>query len=226
MANAIILHRRRVETVQPGEQGFTTNGVFVAPYSTMYYVHMALSNRAAGSGGRGGDAYGDNDTSLVYGGGGGGGGGGVYYNPYIDFAKKLTKGESYNITVNIDYISLGSIATAATGTAAANGNATSTYVGGAGGARQGEYTISAPDGWTGANLDTAVSGAKGNNGTYGSFSGTGGAGGAGGATGGGKGGQGGSGKIFSGGYQRGSAGSSGSVAATTGSITISWGGNT
>ena len=220
MANAIILHRRRSEIIEPGSQTFTGNGTFVAPYSTVYSLILYGSAHKAGNGGHGGT----NDSHLA-GGGGGGGGGQSHSNFAVSCQCKLTKGTEIPVTVNENMVSLGSYASVATGTAAKNGgtggsgNITSDLEteygeGGAGGAGEGPHFISVPGEYTTSGSNTGGAGKDGERG--GSFSG--GFGGAGGNKGGGFGGRGDDGDDGRGTGRPGAA-------AVIGKIEISWGGN-
>lgn len=231
MANAIILHRRRGEIIEPGSQTFTANGVFVAPYSAVYTISMIGSKQKAGNGGTGAAGYYYRPSGSIYadawaGGGGGGGGGQLITPPQISGTMQLNKGDTIPITINTSMVSFGSNVSCAGGTPAANGVSpisNNDAEGGSGGA--GEYlpTISMPPGWS--TLQNAVAGNTGGSGQNGDSSGssmTGGIGGFGGDNGGGRGGRGGN-MQNQAGYP-GSAGIPG-FAAVTGSITISWGGN-
>lgn len=75
MANAIILHRRRSEKIEPGSQTFTANGVFVAPYSTTYMISITGSRNKAGNGGDGADGYYYRPSGSIYADAWAGGGG-------------------------------------------------------------------------------------------------------------------------------------------------------
>ena len=216
MANAIILHRRRGEKIVPGSQTFTSNGVFVAPYSAVYSLILYGSAHKAGNGGHGGT----NDSHLA--GGGGGGGGGRSHSFAVSCQCQLTKGAKIPITINESVVSLGNYASVATGTAAKNGlsggNArlpSSAGSGGSGGAGEGKHTISVPGNYTTAGSNTGTSGGDGGDGSGTSE----GYGGSGGYFGGGKGGRGAG--SFDDNYPNGTDG----VASVIGKIEISWGGN-
>ena len=220
MANAIILHRRRSEIIEPGSQTFTSNGVFVAPYTALYAVMLYGSAHKAGNGGSGGGS-----DAHAGGGGGGGGGGQSHSNFAVSCQCKLTKGTKIPVTVNENMVSLGSYASVATGTAAKNGGTGgSGYItsdleaeygeGGAGGAGEGPHSISVPGEYTTSGSNTGGAGGDGRRGGF--F--TGGSGGAGGYKGGGVGGH--------GDDRNGERGSGRpGAAAVIGKIEISWGGN-
>ena len=242
MANAIILHRRRSEKIEPGSQTFSANGVFVAPYSAIYAVKLTGSCHKAGNGGKGGRGRGyyDSDTGFgCAGGGGGGGGGGKAQNYVVTAEVPLKKGQSYTITVNENIVSVGSEISLATGSAAGNGgDARNSGVdigdqnaGGIGGAGEGSHVVSTSHTYTTSGRANGTSGQSGDYGDYTNNANpwveySGGAGGNGGTTGGGRGGDGGSCTYDIGNFQEesGERGSSGS-ARVIGSITISWGGN-
>lgn len=242
MANAIILHRRRSEKIEPGSQTFTSNGVFVAPYSTTYIVALTGSCHKAGNGGNGGRGRGYYDTETGFGcagGGGGGGGGGKAQNYVVTADVPLVKGQSYSVTVNENMVSVANEISLATGTPAKDGgDATSSGVdvgdynaGGRGGSGEGQHTLSTTHSYT---TSGSSNGTSGSNGSYGDYADDaephlwydGGTGGSGGTTGGGRGGDGGRCRYVIGNFdeESGERGSSGS-ARVIGSITISWGGN-
>ena len=217
MANAIILHRRRSEKIEPGSQTFTANGVFIAPYSAVYSLILYGSAHKAGNGGHGGT----NDSHLA-GGGGGGGGGRSHSNFAVSCQCQLTKGAKIPITINESMVSLGNYASVATGTAAENGSSggnarlpSRAGYGGSGGAGEGKHTISVPGNYTTAGSDTGTSGDDGGDGS-GTREGYGGSGG---YFGGGRGGRGAG--SFDDNYPDGTDG----VASVIGKIEISWGGN-
>lgn len=242
MANAIILHRRRSEKIEPGSQTFTGNGVFVAPYSTTYIVALTGSCHKAGNGGNGGRGRGYFHTgtgSGCAGGGGGGGGGGKARNYVVTADVPLVKGQSYSVTVNENMVSVANEISLATGTAAENGGDArrsgidigDNRAGGSGGSGEGRHTLSTTHSYT---ISGSSNGASGEDGGYGKYEDAaeayvwydGGTGGSGGTTGGGRGGDGGRCKYLIGDFdeESGERGSSGS-ARVIGSITISWGGN-
>lgn len=217
MANAIILHRRKAEVVQPGSQTFSGNGTFVVPYTTLYAVVLYGSAHKAGNGGDGGL----NDIHIP-GGGGGGGGGRSHSNFAVSCQCSLKKGEEISVTVNENMVSLGSYASVATGTAARNGsNGGNGRIpdrdgyGGSGGAGEGKHTISVPGDYTTSGSDTGDSGQDGMDG----YRTSGGHGGSGGNWGGGSGGRGAG--AFDDRVNLGGKG----VSAVLGKIEISWGGN-
>lgn len=153
MANAIILHRRRVEKIEPGNQSFMSNGTFLAPYTATYNVKLYGSTHKAGTGGSGGT------PNNIFGGGGGGGGGGRSNGDFVVTCQcALAKNELLTITINENIVSFGSYASLATGTAAGNGGSGGSpfsiegsvldYEGGNGGVGEGTYTIAAPAGYT------------------------------------------------------------------------------
>lgn len=231
MANAIILHRRRGEIIEPGSQTFTGNGMFVAPYSAVYTISMIGSKQKAGNGGTGADGYYRRPSGSIYadawaGGGGGGGGGQLITPPQISGTMQLNKGDTIPITVNTSMVSFGSNASCAGGTPAANGQSpvsSNASPGGSGGAGEHLPIISMPPGW--ATSQSAVAGRTGASGRNGGSAGSsmyGGSGGNGGDLGGGRGGDGGDMRNQTG--YSGSPGTTGSPA-VTGSITVSWGGN-
>ena len=125
MANAIILHRRRNEKIEPGSQTFTSNGVFVAPYSAVYTLTVIGSQAKSGNGGKGGNSHRDqrswNQNSYNCGGGGGGGGGAAQPAVYTTVPFNLTKRQEVQITVNGSVVSFGSYTSCATGVAGENG---------------------------------------------------------------------------------------------------------
>lgn len=253
MANAIILHRRRrAEVVVPGSQTFTNNGVFVVPYSAVYWLSVTGSRAKSGDGGKGGNSHRDqqswNQNSFVCGGGGGGGGGAAQPAAYTTVQFELNKGQEVQVTVNGSVVSFGNYTSCATGVAGENGGAGDNWdesSGSQSGYHYGGYGGEGgrPPVITGAleyasipDLEVGVSGAAGKNGTGYQLSGSPDAGDGNGPVKGGAGGQttsdirGGNGsdspRIE---YPNRNAyaedGKAGSPA-VTGSITISWGGNT
>lgn len=243
MANAIILHRRRrAEVVVPGSQTFTSNGTFVAPYSTTYIVALTGSCHKAGNGGNGGRGRGYYHTVTGFGcagGGGGGGGGGKAQNYVVTAAVPLVKGQSYSVTVNENMVSVANEISLATGTSAKDGGDArpsgvdigDNRAGGFGGSGEGRHTLSTTHSYTTSGSSNGTSGKSGDYGDYEDAAEPyiwydGGTGGSGGTTGGGRGGDGGrcrySIRDFD--EESGESGSSGS-ARVIGSITISWGGN-
>ena len=243
MANAIILHRRRSEKIEPGSQTFSANGVFVAPYSTTYIVALTGSCHKAGNGGNGGRGRGYYSTETgvgCAGGGGGGGGGGKAQNYVVTADVPLVKGQSYSVTVNENMVSVANEISLATGTSAKDGgDARQSGVdigdhraGGTGGSGEGSHTISTSHTYTTSGRANGTSGERGDYGDYADDAESrvwydGGTGGSGGTTGGGRGGDGGRCRYVIGDFdeESGESGSSGS-ARVIGSITISWGGNT
>lgn len=227
MANAIILHRRRSEKIEPGTQKFTANDTFTVPYSTVYTIVMVGSSGKAGNGGKGGDAVAEQHGQFyyIYGGGGGGGGGGQSKGYTVSFSITLKKGEKIGVTINKSIISFGSYASVATGTAAQNGTDASGRSVGLGGQGEGKHTVSAPSGWAASGTN---SGKSGDTGSYGETDSVfnnpdflaGGYGGEAGTYNGGKGGDGGN---YTGSeYRNGHNGATGK-AAVIGNIQISWG---
>lgn len=242
MANAIILHRRRGEKIEPGSRTFTGNGTFVAPYSTTYIVVLTGSCHKAGNGGNGGRGRGYYSTGTGFGcagGGGGGGGGGKAQNYVVTADVPLVKGQSYSVTVNENMVSVANEISLATGSAAGNGGDARNggvdigdhYAGGTGGSGEGSHTISTSHTYTTSGRANGTSGEGGDYGDYADDAEAyvwydGGTGGSGGTTGGGRGGDGGKCKYLIGDFdeESGEKGSSGS-ARVIGSVTISWGGN-
>lgn len=163
MANAIILHRRRSEKIEPGTQKFTANDTFTVPYSTVYTIVMVGSSGKAGNGGKGGDAIVEQlgQYYYIYGGGGGGGGGGQSKGYTVSFSITLKKGEKIGVTINKSIISFGSYASVATGTAAQNGTDASGRNIGVGGQGEGKHTVSAPSGWVASGTNSGISGGNG-----------------------------------------------------------------
>lgn len=178
-----------------GNESFSSNGIFIAPYSTNYYISMNCPSHKAGDGGDG------KGTSYLNGsaGSGGGGGGGRSSGPFVVKTSTpihLTKGQTVRITANEELIAFGNYISVATGTRAKNGSDGQSGVGsyhnspkgGAGGAGEGNHVIS-------TSLQYAVSGnSSGTSGTAGSdggrYSGSRPSGGSGGSYGGGNGGRG------------------------------------
>ena len=230
MANAIILHRRRSEKIEPGSQTFTGNGVFVAPYSTTYMISITGSRNKAGNGGDGADGYYYRPSGSIYadawaGGGGGGGGGMQAYAATINGTVQLSKGQAISITVTTSLVSFGNICSCASAVAAQNGISAisnNDAYGGSGGSGEQYPTISKPAEWVAHNATPGVSGQDGFNGTSSGSAMYGGVGGAGGTYGGGSGGDGGN-MTGQTGYP-GTDGSAG-ISAVPGNITISWGGD-
>lgn len=231
MANAIILHRRRSEKIEPGSQTFTGNGTFTAPYTTTYNIVVVGSSHKAGNGGSGGEAFASGDMADFFAnsGGGGGGGGGQSNGYSVTCHFEMQKNESYVITINENIVSVGSAVSVATGTHAYNGNSSPSDSGAAGGAGEGSHTVVAPSGWTSSGVNTGLSGQTGSDGDYtfnifealrGNLDG--GTGGNGGSYGGG---QGGDGQSLIQGSASGTTTGAAGYAAVIGSITISWGGN-
>lgn len=163
MANAIILHRRRSEKIEPGTQKFTANDTFTVPYSTAYTIVMVGSSGKAGNGGKGGDAtfLEAGNNFRIDGGGGGGGGGGQSKGYTVSFSITLKKGEKIDVTINKSVVSFGSYATVATGTAAQNGTDASGRDIGHGGQGEGKHTVSAPSGWAASGTNSGTSGGSG-----------------------------------------------------------------
>lgn len=227
MANAIILHRRRSEKIEPGTQRFTANDTFTVPYSTVYTIVMVGSSGKAGDGGKGGNAtfFEAGNNSRIDGGGGGGGGGGQSKGYTVSFSITLKKGEKIDVTINKSVVSFGSYATVATGTAATNGTDASGKSVGFGGHAEWAHTVSAPSGWVASGTNFGTSG---ENGSYGAsdiiFNNPafvpGGVGGQAGTYNGGKGGDGGD--YTDSEYLNGANGATGK-AAVIGNIQISWG---
>lgn len=232
MANAIILHRRRSEKIEPGSQTFTANGVFVAPYSAVYIFTLTGSIQKAGNGGDGANGYYYRPSGSIYadawaGGGGGGGGGQLLSAASARNTVSLQKNQQVQITINNSMVSAGNFISCASGTPATNGISAisnNDAQGGSGGVAEETSNITGE-----GNLEEIYYGERGTNG-YDGFNGastgssmSGGTGGVGGNNGGGQGGNGGS-MMNQTGYP-GASGFSGSPA-VTGSITISWGGNT
>lgn len=230
MANAIILHRRRNEKIEPGSQTFTGNGVFVAPYSAEYTIIIKPHVPSAGNGGDGESARIQQSLVRLMSGGGGGGGGGVSNNYSIKSSIYIYKGKAINITVNNNISSFGNDISVSNGTVPQDGTDANMMAKGSGGAGEGKHTVIAPNGWSFNGQDGGSSGTDGQAGqlvvpsTINTAHG--GVGGNGGDSGGGAGGTGGNvhfdyGMIT---YDEPTSGKSGSPA-VTGSITISWGGN-
>lgn len=128
MANAIILHRRRSEKIEPGNQKFTSSGIFVAPYTALYTVAINGSTHACGKGGNGGEGetgvhnIASSSFQICSVGGGGGGGGGVSQPPTKCAGTiQLTKGQSISITVTEDLVAFGAFASITTGSAPEDG---------------------------------------------------------------------------------------------------------
>lgn len=128
MANAIILHRRRSEKIEPGSQSFTSSGIFTVPYTALYTVAINGSTHACGKGGDGGEGetgvYNISTSSFqrCSVGGGGGGGGGVSQPPTKCVGTiQLTKGQGISITVTEDLVAFGAFASITTGSAPENG---------------------------------------------------------------------------------------------------------
>ena len=128
MANAIILHRRRSEKIEPGSQKFTSSGTFAVPYTALYTVAINGSAHACGKGGKGGSGnrgmFETSSGSWGYRavGGGGGGGGGVSKPPTkCSGTIQLTKGQSISITVTENLVAFGAFASITTGSAPGNG---------------------------------------------------------------------------------------------------------
>lgn len=230
MANAIILHRRRGEIIEPGSQTFTANGVFVAPYSALYTISITGSRNKAGNGGDGADGYYYRPSGSYYadawaGGGGGGGGGQQQHAANISGTVQLSKGQETIITVTTSMVSFGNICSCASAVAAQNGISAisnNDAQGGSAGGGEGFPTISKPAGWISQNATSGISGFDGADGNSAGPTMYGGSGGRGGNSGGGRGGDGGDMRNQTG--YSGSPGTTGSPA-VTGSITVSWGGN-
>lgn len=232
MANAIILHRRRrAEVVVPGSQTFTANGTFVAPYSTTYTIIIKPYVPAGGNGGKGSSGSVTSDPVWLNGGNGGGGGGGVSSNYAVNCNIYIKKGTVVDVTVQTALISFSNKVSVSNGASPKEGLDATSYSYGSGGAGEGKHTVIAPNGWSFTGQDGGSSGQDGYTGMSVQPSmvttAHGGIGGNAGSVGGGAGGTGGSvrfdyGHII---YDQPTNGITGSPA-VTGSITISWGGNT
>lgn len=178
-----------------GNESFSSNGIFIAPYSTNYYISLNCPSHKAGDGGDG------KGTSYLHGsaGSGGGGGGGRSSGPFIVKTSTpihLTKGQTVRITANEELIAFGNYISVATGTRAKNGSDGQSGVGsyhnspkgGAGGAGEGNHVISTSLQYAVSGNSSGTSGAAGSDG--GRYSGSRPSGGSGGNYGGGNGGRG------------------------------------
>lgn len=188
MANAIILHRRRSEKIEPGSQSFTSNGVFVAPYTAVYWLSVTGSRAKSGDGGKGGNSHRDqkswNQNSYICGGGGGGGGGAAQPAVYTTVQFELNKGQEVQVTVNGSVVSFGNYTSCATGVAGENGGAgdnwdessgsqSGYHYGGYGGEGGRPPVITGTLGYASApDLEAGVSGTAGKNGSGSSISGS------------------------------------------------------
>lgn len=106
--------------IPSGNQIFSSDGTFTAPYDGLYTVILNAPTAKTGSGGRGGSAA---SAQYNWGGVGGGGGGSSYkaIQPGIILIN-LKKDEQIPITVNTSISSFGSYASFSCGTAPGNGN--------------------------------------------------------------------------------------------------------
>lgn len=251
MANAIILHRRRSEKIEPGSQIFTANGVFIAPYTAVYWLSVTGSRAKSGDGGKGGTSHRDqqswNQNGYVCGGGGGGGGGAAQPAVYTTVQFELNKGQEVQVTVNGSVVSFGNYTSCATGAAGGNGGAgdnwdessgsfSGYHYGGYGGEGGRPSTVTGLLGYaTVPSLSAGASGTAGSNGSGYQYSGQPQAGQGNGPVSGGNGGRtttliyGGDGSDaprieYPNTYAYSDNGGAG-TSAVTGSITVSWGGN-
>lgn len=155
-----------------GNESFSSNGIFIAPYSTNYYISIVGGSHKAGNGGDG------KGTSVLNGksGSGGGGGGGRSYGPFavqVGTPIFLTKGQIVRVTANEDLVSFGNYISVATGTRAKDGSdgqpGRGSYnenpPGGAGGAGEGNHTITTNLSYTTSGTDHGSSGSKGADGS-------------------------------------------------------------
>ena len=231
MANAIILHRRRGEIIEPGSQTFTANGVFVVPYSTTYTIIIQPYVPTGGNGGNGSSGRVTSDPVWLNGGNGGGGGGGVSSNYTVNCNIYIKKGTVVDVTVQTALISFSNKVSVSNGASPKRGLDASSNSYGSGGAGEEKHTVIAPNGWSFTGQDGGSSGQDGYTGMSIQpaivSTAHGGIGGNAGSVGGGAGGTGGTvhfdyGHII---YDQPTNGTTGSPA-VTGSITVSWGGNT
>lgn len=131
MANALISHSFGIDTstnIPYGSQTFTSNGTFVAPYSTTYTVVLLAPSATSGNGGEAGNGLRKIARLSSYtrqvcasgGGGGSGGGASICLTPMI-LQVSLEQSQEIEVTCNLNVVSFGEYGAITSGTAGGNG---------------------------------------------------------------------------------------------------------